>query len=102
TPFQVSQDVNSDIIVYESDSAGNPQGTSYSTGGPSPVTTYSGGPWGGAGPNWVSANWTQAPFGQYIAVVIKCQYRPITYKLLLMPSSFTLQFQSIMQSEANY
>jgi Flp pilus assembly protein TadG len=46
-------------------------------------------------------NWTDAQFGQYIAVQINGTYRPVTPTLLFLPSTIPLQARSVMYSEAN-
>jgi Flp pilus assembly protein TadG len=89
--FQMNSTTNSDIRVYRSDTNGNPQGINLSTG---VTTSYAAG-------NWYQADWTQANFGDLVAVQIVGQYLPISGKLLLMPSSIQVQFTSIMRCEAN-
>lgn len=56
---------------------------------------------------WADANgnnlgpWTDAPFGEYIAVRITGTYRPTLPSFLLMNSTFPVQAQVQMCSEAN-
>lgn len=45
--------------------------------------------------------WTEAQFGQYIAVQIDGDYRPFFPNLLQLPSTMHLQARSVMYSEAN-
>ena len=46
-------------------------------------------------------NWTDAAFGQYIAVQIDGDFRPMLPTLFFLPSSLHLQARSVMSSEAN-
>jgi Flp pilus assembly protein TadG len=90
-PFQMNTTSTSDIRVYRSDSNGNPQGINLSTG---VTTSYT-------PDTWYQADWTQANFGDYIAVQIIGQYQPIMGKLLFMPDTINLKFTSVMRCEAN-
>lgn len=82
---------NSDIRVFRSDSSGTPQGINLSTGVTTAYTLDT----------WYSADWTQANFGDYVAVQIVGQYKPISGKLLLLPSTINVKFTAIMRCEAN-
>ncbi len=45
--------------------------------------------------------WTDAGFGEYVAVQIECDYQPFFPTLLFLPSTMHLQARAIMCSEAN-
>ena len=45
--------------------------------------------------------WTDAPFGQYIAIRLDGTYRPMLPNFLFMNSSFTVRAHAQMYSEAN-
>jgi Flp pilus assembly protein TadG len=90
-PFTKTLDSTSDILVYRSNASGVPENINLSTGA---TTTYS-------SANWTSADWRNARFGDYIAVQIVCNYKPLSGKLLFMPTTISMTFTSIMSSEAN-
>ncbi len=50
---------------------------------------------------WTQAPFTDAKFGQPIAVQIRGTYTPVLPTFLLMNSSITIQARYLMQSEAN-
>lgn len=96
---------NSDIQVYRvQTTAGTflPKASQIedasTSGNPRTFTPYVTWANGGATP---AAPFTHAAFGDYIAVTIQCNYRPLFGKLLFINDPIPLTFTSVMRSESN-
>ncbi len=92
-PIILAPDTTSDIRVFRADINGAPSNFNTLTNLEVPV--------GGGTANWFGAPWTNARFGDRIAVQIVASYRPATPALLYLPDPIPMQITAAASSEAN-